>query len=374
MPRNIDTRLNNLQLRRSGLDRLTKIEAAAQNRIVQDSALLESWQQRASGQPNTRYALGSMQAVERRYTEIGIETAIRVGKQLETGLTGYGISVTFKLQGSVPLDVHIRGVSDVDLLTLDQSFLTYASYGSRAGAYGSTNKTSLGVLGDLRRYSESILMGKYPAATVDCSGGKAISLSGGSLARPVDVVPAHWFDNVEYQTSQQDHDRGVTIYNKKVPTTIDNSPFLHIKRVHDRDILIGGGLKKVIRLCKNVKNDAQNEGTEVNLPSFDIAALLYHANQNALMAGQVYELAILQEAQRFFDWCHRNMEQAKLFKTPDGSRIVLDNADKVRAVTALSIELDDLAREVAKEQSSALRYITPTWDQVDDTLRKSYIS
>jgi len=376
MPRDINKRLEQLQSRRRGLDRLGRIETAAQDLLKRDSILKESWQKRAAGQPYTRYALGAMQSVERRYTEIGIETATRVGNQLAAGLAAAGMPVDFRLQGSVPLDVHIRGVSDVDLLTLDQGFLTYAQAGRKAligGNYWPTTKTSLGVLAGIRRESESILKAKFPAATVDCSGGKAIAISGGSLARPVDVVPSHWNDTVNYQATGQDHDRGVTILDKKVPTTVDNLPFLHIKRIHDRDALLNGGLKKAIRLCKNVKNDAEVEGTTIALPSFDIAALLYHADQATLRLAGVYELAVLNEAQRFLDWCYANPDQAKTLMTPDGSRPIINSDEKRAAVLLLSSELDDLAREVAKEQSVALRTGSPTWGQINETLQKSYI-
>ena len=87
----------------------------------------------------------------------------------------------------------------------------------------------------------------------------------------------------------------------KVPTNLDNLPFLHIKRVTDRDTLALLSLKKAIRLCKNVKSDAAEDGTEITLPSFDIAATMYHADIGALQAGANYELAILAETQRHLD-------------------------------------------------------------------------
>lgn len=91
-----------------------------------------------------------------------------------------------------------------------------------------STRTSLSVLLALRGGAERLLENAYPAVKVDCSGGKCIALSGGSLALPVDVVPAHWEDTAAYQASGQEQDRGVTILDKKVPKTIDNLPFLHI--------------------------------------------------------------------------------------------------------------------------------------------------
>lgn len=369
MARNINDRLAKLNSRRKGTDRLDRLATDSQLEVLQKSLLTEGYEKRAT-QPYTRYALGSMQEVGPDYTRIGVETAERVGKQLQSKLS---IPVSFRLQGSVPLNVHIRAVSDVDLLTLDDRFLTYDRLGCRAHTYTTTHLTSLGALMQLRGEAEQVLKTAYPAAKVDCSGGKCIALSGGSLAWPVDVVPSHWTDCVDYQASLQEHDRGVTILNKKVPVTIENLPFLHIKRVHDRDTAVFGGLKKAIRLTKNVKNDADNEAVASQLPSFDIAALLYHADQSALKVGAFYELAILAETQRFFDWCYRNKEAAKQFRTPDNTRFVLDTQAKMDALTSISVELDALAKEVAKEQASNLRHIDPSQLQISDALRNAYI-
>lgn len=374
MARDIDARLNSLNTRRRGLDRLDRLTEEASADIVRKSAVQESWQKRAQGKPYTRYAIGAMQAVDPDYTRIGVETADRVSKQLAAGLT---TSVEFRLQGSVPLDVHVRGVSDVDLLTLDTTFYTYATYGVRAvqGQYTSpTTRTSLGVLGELRRQAEPLLRHRYPAATVDCSGGKCIALSGGSLPRPVDVVPAHWHDSIAYQSSGLEHDRCVTILNKKVPETIDNLPFLHIKRVNDRDGETLGSLKKAIRLTKNVKNDAENETQAAKLPSFDIAALLYHADRWALMVGYLYELNILVETRRFLDWCWANPTDAGKLRTPCGSRVILDSEAKREGLLAISVEMDDLARRVAIEHVPSLAIGTATWPQIDAALKGMVVS
>lgn len=364
MARNINDRLTELDRRRKGTDRLSRVATDSRYDVIQKSTITESYAKR-SDKPHTRYALGSMQEVGPSYTQISLDTAERVGKQLQSNLD---ISVSFRIQGSVKLNVHIRGVSDVDLLTLDDRFLTYDAGGCRAHTYSSTTLRSLTALQELRRKSENVLVAAYPAATVDCTGGKAIALSGGSLARPVDVVPSHWNDCAAYQSSQTDHDRAVTILNKHVPETVNNLPFLHIKLINDRDTAAIGGLKKAIRLVKNVKNDAENEASAANLPSFDIAALMYHANMDALKLGAVYELAILAEAQRFFDWCHRNKEQAKLFRTPDNTRTILNTELKLAAVTTISIELDNLSEAVAKEQG-----LTSSRSETNEILRNTYV-
>lgn len=359
MARDIGKRLGQLRTRRSGLDRIDKInDQIALDEVLRKGSQQEAWQTRAVNKPYTRYALGAMQAVDAEYTRISVETAQRVANQLEGQLPQMGHSVAFRLQGSVALDVHIRGVSDVDLLTLETSFYTYSTVGRRslAGFYAGppSLRTSIGVLTELRKNAEQILKSSFPKADVDISGGKAIALSGGSLARPVDIVPSHYFDSLVYQETGQDHDRGVTILNTKVPETIDNWPFLHIKLIDDLDATVGGTLKKAIRLCKNVRSDAESEGTSISFPSFDMAATMYHADRQALSAGRFYELAVLSETQRHLDYLARDMQFARTLPVPDGSRKIFDTDEKLKGLVKLSIEMDDLLRQVAKEQNSFL--------------------
>lgn len=362
MTSDINVRLNRLSNRRKGVvasltegyDGLDAGLLSADRQVFESKNLsLESWEQKASGKPATRYALGAMQAVDKEYTEISKKTAERVQNQLRSRLGKAGILTDFRLQGSVPLDIHIKGISDVDLLLIDTSFFTYSPHGSKAqrgGYHGTqTSKTSVGVLSTLRREAEAALKAAYPAAQVSCDGAKAIKLSNGSLQRDVDVVPSHWFDTEDYQRTMIDDYRGVEIFDKTNYQTLENSPFLHINRIIGRCSQSKGGLRKAIRLCKNIKADLVDEGRKFYLSSYDIAALLYHANITALQLGDIYDLAILSEVQRFLDYLYQNPLYAGNLITPDGSRKILDTEDKKGNILTLSVAVDSLAAEVKKE-------------------------
>lgn len=305
MARTVNDRLSALKSRRRGDDRLDLLaqDSATFTDYYGKIAKQESWESKATDKPNTRYALGAMQEVDADYTRISKETAMRVANQLEKRIEGFKLE--FHLQGSVPLNVHIRGVSDVDLLTLISShFLSYDPGGLRAasGGYHPTGLTSLQQLKDLRAQEEPALESAFPAATVDKHGSKAIKISGGSLPRSVDVVPSHWYDSADYQRSGALHDRGVIILDKKNNVTMTNYPFKHIKEVSDRDLVAMGSLKKAIRLIKNIKEDADQD---IALPSFDLAAIMFHADMAALRTGYWYELAVLAETQRHLDDLYR---------------------------------------------------------------------
>lgn len=354
MARTVNDRLSALKSRRRGDDRL--------DLLAQDSAALadyfgkiakqESWETKAADKPNTRYALGAMQEVDADYTRISTETAMRVANQLEKRIADFNLE--FHLQGSVPLNVHIRGVSDVDLLTLiTAQFLSYDPCGLRAssGAYYPTTLTSLQQLKDLRAEEEPALKNAFRAATVDTQGSKAIKISGGSLARSVDVVPSHWYDSADYQRSGALHDRGVIILDRKANATMTNYPFKHIKEVSDRDLVAMGSLKKAIRLIKNIKADADRD---IALPSFDLAGIMFHADMTALRNGYWYELAILAETQRHLDYLYHHPDYAKLLLVPDGTRLIFDSPAKFSALLTLSCEVDRLLEAVANENSIGL--------------------
>ncbi|ALT79716.1 hypothetical protein AT984_08000 [Paucibacter sp. KCTC 42545] len=294
-----------------------------------------------------------MQAVSDTYTKVSKETAFRVANQLKDRLAKRGIVAEFELQGSVPLDVHIKGVSDVDLLTLASELFSYDVKGFKAlhGKYcNPAKRTALEVLIELRGHVETDLADAFSAAKVDKTGAKAVKISGGSLARDVDVVPAVWFDTAQYQLTGLASDRGTKILDKKASKTIENQPFRHIELIGARCDKIGGGLRKAIRLCKNIKADSDRN---ITLPSFDIASTMYHADMKALRLGSFYELSILAETQRHLDYLACNHGVAKTLYVPDGSRLIFDTNEKLRSLNDLSRDMDELLDAVYAEHTPA---------------------
>ncbi|MBH9578162.1 hypothetical protein [Inhella proteolytica] len=355
----IQKRLIQLRARRVGDDRpaRTLLDAAeTRDALIKSlTASNESWEEKRQSKPFTAYAIGAMQPVDAQYTRVSREEAKRVEDQLKPRLSARGIPTEYRLQGSVALDIHIRRVSDVDILALDKSHLTYERHGVAAGRgmyLGLPARMSPTVLANLRRGIVTCLEDAFPRAQVE-PGSKAVSIAGGSLRRVVDVVPSHWHDTAEYQQSQLERDRGVTILDASDGRTIENLPFLHIHRIAEQCKATYGGLRKAIRLCKQLKADMEADGRTVALPSFDIAALMYHADETWLRYGIVSELSILGEAQRHLDHLALNRTEARKLKTPDGLRTILDTEKKFEGLTSLSVEMDDLVRQVAREHGVA---------------------
>lgn len=341
---NYAQKLANMRNRRRGLDSVASLSKSL-SFSLDAAALREAYEDRATTEA-VKYALGAMQELEAKYTKISIEEGSRVRDQLNAGLTAVGIPATFDWQGSVPLNIHIRFASDIDLLVLHGAFVTIDWAGTRASSYGTYSGSVLNDMLALRRHCESILDRKFPAANVVKTGAKSISISGGSLQRKVDVVPSHWHDTVAYQQSGAKHDREVKILNKDELTLITNRPFLHMQRIEEKDARTNGGAKKVIRLLKNLKKDSVQD---IKVTSYDIAALVWHMDDNALRKPFYLELSLVAETQKYLKVLVENPGYAKTLDVPDRSRKIIDTQEKLLSLHQLKAEVDELAVDLARE-------------------------
>jgi predicted nucleotidyltransferase len=158
------------------------------------------------------YVRLAMKGVEPEYTQKSRDAGEKVKEHLSKGLNG----VSFKYQGSVMTDTHIKGYSDIDLLTICEKFYQYdaarvkqilESVEERAKHYQTSldklqkevnlsfySGNSLEDLKGIRADSEKILSDVY--STCDLTKPKAIKIKNHSLNREVDVVIANWYDDV----------------------------------------------------------------------------------------------------------------------------------------------------------------------------------
>lgn len=336
-------KLANMRARRQGssITALNKSESYATDSVV----FAEAYESRAKTEA-IKYALGAMQELEAKYTKISIEEGDRVREQLRVGLTNAGIPATFEYQGSVPLNIHIRFSSDIDLLVLHAGFVTVDGSGPQALTYTLNGTNVLGAMLHLRKKCEEILEAKFPAADVDKTGAKSIALTGGSLKRKVDVVPSHWHDTAAYQASHVKQDREVKVLDKKELSMIFNRPFLHMHRIEQKDLITNGGAKKLIRLLKTLKSDSTRK---IELSSYDIAALVWNMDNSMLNKPYYLELSLIAEIQSYLQFLIDTPSYAFTLEVPDQSRNVLDSFEKLQALKSLKVEIDTLANDIAHE-------------------------
>lgn len=350
---NYESRIGKLKARRKGTNQLPAMESMLESTqiLLNKSRQMEAWESRASDKKATNYALGAMQEVDPTYTRISKETGKRIENQLNKRLDARGVKTSYRLQGSVPLNIHIKGISDVDILAIDEQVLIYDGNGIKYNTYTPSEKDTLTVLHSLRSNIEEFLIEAFPAANVNADNAKSVKITGGSLARDVDVVPSIWWDTKDFQQFNNEIYRGVAILNKKNNKKIYNTPFLHINLIEEKCNTTSGGLRKSIRLLKNIKADAESEGTKIGLSSFDIAAIMYHCNMSNLSMGRYHELAILVEAQRWLDFLWHNFDHAKSLYVPDGTRKIFDSDSKKQDLLLLFTQVDELLKAVALEIS-----------------------
>ena len=126
----------------------------------------------------------SMQAMAARYTEITYEESERVQNQIAKVLPT-GRVVEFDHQGSVTNDTHIKTHSDIDLLVLVTWFNDLLPPLTATTPYqGDPTQDLLW----LRETCHAHLSAAFGAATVDGSGSKALSISGGEAGGPTRSV------------------------------------------------------------------------------------------------------------------------------------------------------------------------------------------
>lgn len=172
--------------------RLDRLAARRTDPTVTNARLLNEVYKRVDQSDSVRYVVGAMQPIDPAYTENTFAQAERVCNQLGNRLT---IECESEYQGSVTNDTHIKAQSDIDVLMLIDKFFTVEPPQKPQNPYkGDPIQDML----DLRAEIIEALEQAFPEATVDYSGGKSVSIEGGSLRRKVDVVPANWYNTNQY--------------------------------------------------------------------------------------------------------------------------------------------------------------------------------
>lgn len=331
----------------------------------------EAYEKRTSNKA-TKYALGAMQEVDPRSTQISHEDAEKVQRNLREGLELFNLYPTFRLQGSVPLNVHIRGASDVDILVVEAIFVhtqpcldgqkTYSNYSGRGDLVDDVLY--------LRGKSEEVLERRFWGATIDKTPAKSIQLSDGSFRRKIDVVPANWLDTAQYQRTLEEAHRGIQIVNKHTREHITNYPFAYISEITSKALKTNEGARMGIRLAKNVKNDSE---MEIALSSYDIGSLIYHCPNHYITHSVARDLMILSGVERWFDELSQDYAFASSLKTPDETRFVLDEASKWEGLQRLAQELTALSNAVERELANPLDHFSPDRETVRKRLNDNSI-
>ncbi|WP_372378427.1 hypothetical protein ACBZ91_05255 [Vibrio natriegens] len=353
---NFEKRLGRLKVRRQGalelgtLEKMAMYESVGLDSLSLDDRKKENYETLRHSDA-IKYTIGAMSPVDEKSTQVSIDEGERVANTLIDMLETSGIKTSFRMQGSVPLNVHIKGHSDVDMLILIKGTFLYENPRAPGVFYfpASDKRPMEDILRELRENSEEKLTTRYFATEVDCSNAKSIAMSGGSLKRKIDIVPSCWYNNIEYQLTDDDSERQVKIYNKDEHILLGNSPFKHIKLVDEKDQMYNGNLKKCVRLVKNLVADMPDDKKKKakKLTSFDIVGVVYNMNEK-LNVNSYTPLALVDAVRQQFNVL-RLFHSALNIKVPDGSREVLDSEEKISALEVIYDEIRALSEALYKD-------------------------
>lgn len=309
------------------------------------------------------YVRLAMKGVEPEYTRRTREAGEKVKQHLDRELT----DKTFRYQGSVMTDTHIKGYSDIDLLVISTKFYSWDSSGvneileSRTErdkfysssiqkleaekAYSSYEGNSNADLRKLRSDSEIILSGIY--SNCDITKPKAIKIKNLNLNREVDIVVANWYDDVRSIIYDKGENRGIQVYNKDTGTNgRADYPFLSIKRINDRSSETNGRLKRMIRFMKNVKAHSE---LDIKLSSFDINAVCYAIEKHKYATLAYYDLVevIYNQLWRICNY----REYANDLISVDGREYIFrTEPGKIENLRYIMAEIHGILSDLKKEQ------------------------
>lgn len=307
-----------------------------------------------------KYIKSAMKGVEPEYTAKSKVAGEKVKQHLKDG----GLSnVSFKYQGSVMTDTHIKGASDIDLLTICDKFYTYDSHtvykildNKRSYPYDNSQLQKLqheleipayrgDAINDLmitRNHCERILKETYQKC--DITPPKAIKITNSSLRRDVDVVVANWYDNVDSIINDKEIDyRGIQVFDKSTNQKCSaDFPFLSIKRINERSCETNGRLKKMIRFLKNIKEDSD---MQIELSSFDINAICYSMNTLQYKNMDYVELVI-----QLYDYICEILGDnlvAKNIRSVDGKEFIFNgNPQKIYELLKIENEINEIINDL----------------------------
>lgn len=289
-----------------------------------------------------KYLIGSMEPVSSQQSDIVQRTGERVKNQLEPYLNDEGLYPDFDFQGSVTNNTHIKLNSDIDLIVASGTFFTRIE-GAFASLPPFTRNTTQTIFTLRTKCSDGIKSG-FPAAIVK-EKAKCIGVSGGSLQREVDVVPCNWIKNKNYERTRLKMYLGIRVLDVEANTWVDNFPFLHNALLDDKDKQTAGNLKRIIRLLKTLREDAD---INIDVSSYDICGLVYSFNADSIIS-KPYEnhFAFLERFLFYSKGLETNALMRLMITVPNNTRMLFsEDGLKVAELKKLNSELNEVLDDV----------------------------
>lgn len=278
------------------------------------------------------YVKRAMEELPKRSTDISYEEGNRVKTHLLEELPNYGFRPDFEYQGSVPCNTHIKYHSDIDLLVIIDKFETFENANRITHRYlGNPIEDLI----NLRAACIKILKENYTVADIE-KNSKSITISGGSLRRHIDVVPANWYNTENWYIYNQDYYRGIQVFDNKTEERDKNFPFLNIHLINEKDNQTCGKYRPLVRLAKTLKEDSEYD---INISSYDIQALLYNM-KNSNFFSNINDILIY--TADYLSNLIQNPNKYFSLIVPDETRRIADKVD-IKEIKKLYDEFYELS-------------------------------
>ena len=302
-----------------------------------------------------RYIIGAMAEIDPNYTRKTYSEAEPVQNQITAGLERHSLGAEYRYQGSITKNTHIRAYSDIDVLTLEKRFHTLENPQVPPNPY---KGDPVADLCQLREICDQTLRAAFSKANIDSSGARSLKISGGSLAREVDVVPANWFNTNKYAESSNEVFRGIHILNYPARAREKDTPFIHGAILNVRDGKFEGNVRRLIRLSKSLKYDSGRNDVP---SSYDIEALVYNMSDDHLLFQRGQELQLAAACQRWLGMVKDSSVLRDSLYVPDGHRQIFAEGKATQAqVAGLHDEYSKLLRDVEQGLTRSFRKLAET--------------
>lgn len=329
--------------------RLDKLRKRRLDESIQKAVMSKSFSDINIGE-SVKYALESMSEIDPNYTQKTYAASENIRTNLSSGLNKKGLSVEYRHQGSIETNTHIRIHSDIDILVFTDKYFSVEPPLTVTLVY---QGDPLADLRELRQESFNVLNSIY--SQVDNANSKAIIVYPTSPKRKVEVVPSNWCDTTDYRNTGNEVYRGIHVYDKDTHTRDKDFPFLHIARVNGKDGTVNGGLRKLTRLLKTLKVDADYE---IKLSSFEIISSVYAMDNNALTKNPYQQLLLLNEGSKHLARLISDTPYRESLWSPNGKEKVFGtNSSKVVELKKLKLELDELIQDITEELAGKYKRI-----------------
>lgn len=340
------------RMKKNYTQRLEKLKKRRLDDQLQKAVLSESFNN-VNINESVKYVLESMSEIDPTYTRNTYVASENIRNNLTKGLSNKGLTVEYRHQGSVETNTHIKLHSDIDILVFSEKFYSLEPPLVPSIPY---EGDPINDLNELRVECFNILNSIY--SQVDNSNSKSIKVYPTSPKRKVDVVPSNWFNTVDYNNTSLEKYRGVQIFNKDTKSRQKDFPFLHISNVNDKDYRVNGSFRKLVRLLKTLKADADYD---INLSSFELASIVYSIPDSGLIKPKYQELLLLNEASCHLEKLINDNAYRESLISPNGKEKVFGvSTSKVVELKKMKLELDELTEDITEELGRQFKKIDQT--------------